>query len=208
MFYLIFFRLFINLLGKFFIRYAVSDFCGTILLCGYYTFVVLLMVIYLLRQNGRAFFKVSFSSRYVGMVMLLALGNIALSAVLAYYLPLPLNQKLLNENQLMISSDIFWVRFFWGGIIALISEELFYRGILMSTYFKNSRYYLDVLLSAICFASVHVIWLSWSWTDFLQYIPAGLSLGVTFKWTKSIYYPILLHFLVNYGPKIIFIILN
>ncbi|WP_349679004.1 type II CAAX prenyl endopeptidase Rce1 family protein [Streptococcus sp. UBA4344] len=42
----------------------------------------------------------------------------------------------------------------------------------------------------------------------MQYIPAGLSLGLIFKWTKSIYYPILLHFLVNYGPKIIFMILT
>nr|WP_246454266.1 CPBP family intramembrane glutamic endopeptidase [Streptococcus vicugnae] len=100
------------------------------------------------------------------------------------------------------------VRFYWGGIVALINEELFYRGVLMSTYFKHSRYHLDILVSAICFASVHVIWSSWSWFDFIQYIPAGLSLGLIFKWTKSIYYPILLHFLVNYGPKIIFMILT
>nr|WP_308292630.1 CPBP family glutamic-type intramembrane protease [Streptococcus macedonicus] len=52
--------------------------------------------------------------------------------------------------------------FFWGGIVALINEELFYRDVLMSTYFKHSRYHLDILVSAICFASVHVIWSSWS----------------------------------------------
>ena len=100
------------------------------------------------------------------------------------------------------------MKLLWGGVLTLINEELFYRGILMTTYFNNSRYYLDILVSTICFASVHVIWSAWSWLDFVQYIPVGLSLGVTFRWTKSIYYPILLHVLVNYLPKIILALLN
>lgn len=208
LFNVIFFRSFPCLLGKIVTKYAINDFGGTILLCAYYTLVSLLLVGYLLKQNGRAFFKVKFHSHYVGVVVLLALANLALSAALLCYLPISLNQELLNESRIISAENVLLVRFFWGGIVALINEELFYRGVLMSTYFKHSRYHLDILVSAICFASVHVIWSSWSWFDFIQYIPAGLSLGLIFKWTKSIYYPILLHFLVNYGPKTIFMILT
>ena len=166
------------------------------------------MVSYLLKQEGKKFFKVSFKRHYIGIIILLSLGNIVLSAVLAYYLPLPMNQQLLINSRLGASESSLLVKLLWGGVITLINEELFYRGILMTTYFNNSRYYLDILVSTVCFASIHVIWSAWSWLDFVQYIPAGLSLGVTFRWTKSIYYPILLHALVNYLSRIILVLLN
>lgn len=162
LFYVIFFRSFPCLLGKIVTEYAINDFGGTILLCAYYTLVSLLLVGYLLKQNGRAFFKVKFHSHYVGVVVLLALANFALSAALLCYLPISLNQELLNESRIISAENVLLVRFFWGGIVALINEELFYRDVLMSTYFKHSRYHLDILVSAICFASVHVIWSSWS----------------------------------------------
>lgn len=87
LFYVIFFRSFPCLLGKIVTKYAINDFGGTILLCAYYTLVSLLLVGYLLKQNGRAFFKVKFHSHYVGVVVLLALANFALSAALLCYLP-------------------------------------------------------------------------------------------------------------------------
>lgn len=205
-FYVIFFYFFPRLLKKVFITYAINDFQKIIFLCAYFTFVFLLMVVYLNKREGKTFFKVSFKRHYIEVIILLSLVNIILSAVLAYYLPLPMNQKLLNASRIASSRIVLLVKFFWGGVIALLNEELFYRGILMSTYFYNSRYYLEVLVSTFCFASAHVIWSDWSWLDFIQYIPAGLSLGVTFRWTKSIYYPILLHGLVNYLPKLILVL--
>lgn len=57
LFYVIFFRSFPCLLGKIVTKYAINDFGGTILLCAYYTLVSLLLVGYLLKQNGRAFFQ-------------------------------------------------------------------------------------------------------------------------------------------------------
>ncbi|MEX2804533.1 CPBP family intramembrane glutamic endopeptidase [Streptococcus sp. H31] len=209
---LVFYTLFFNIiptgLNEAITQYSVRIFYATLIFCTYYTLILGLMSFFLYWQNSSAFFKVNLKGNDVLCVILLVLANLFLSTIFTFYLPLPLNQELLNENQMMVSKDVLLVRFYWGGIVTLINEELFYRGILMSTYFKHSRYYLDVLVSAICFASAHVIWSAWSWLDFIQYIPAGLSLGLTFKWTKSIYYPILLHFLVNYGPRIVDILLN
>lgn len=207
-FYVIFFYFFPRLLKKVFITYATNDFQKIIFLCAYFTFVFLLMVVYLNKREGKSFFKLSFKRHYIEVIILLSLVNIILSAVLAHYLPLPMNQQLLNNSRLGASESSLLVKLLWGGVITLINEELFYRGILMTTYFNNSRYYLDILVSTVCFASIHVIWSAWSWLDFVQYIPAGLSLGVTFRWTKSIYYPILLHALVNYLPRIILVLLN
>lgn len=207
-FYVIFFYFFPRLLKKVFITYAANDFQKIIFLCAYFTFVFSLMVVYLNKREGKSFFKVSFKRHYIEVIILLSLVNIILSAVLAHYLPLPMNQQLLNNSRLGASESSLLVKLLWGGVITLINEELFYRGILMTTYFNNSRYYLDILVSTVCFASIHVIWSAWSWLDFVQYIPAGLSLGVTFRWTKSIYYPILLHALVNYLPRIILVLLN
>lgn len=102
-FYVIFFYFFPRLLKKVFITYATNDFQKIIFLCAYFTFVFLLMVVYLNKREGKSFFKVSFKRHYIEVIILLSLVNIILSAVLAHYLPLPMNQKLLNASRIASS---------------------------------------------------------------------------------------------------------
>lgn len=79
---------------------------------------------------------------------------------------------------------------------APIAEELIYRGVIMTTFFKNSPWYGDVLLSAIIFGYIHInsalIPLA-----FFIYASGGFILALLYRMTKNLYYPILVHILIN-----------
>ncbi|TCD46788.1 CPBP family intramembrane metalloprotease [Streptococcus sp. X16XC17] len=87
-------------------------------------------------------------------------------------------------------------------IFGPIFEELLYRGLIMTQFFKNSPLYLDVLLSAIIFSLSHLIISHLSLLDFLIYFNIGLVFALIFRKTKNIYYSVMLHMVVNIAASI------
>ncbi|MGP0386221.1 lysostaphin resistance A-like protein [Streptococcus pneumoniae] len=85
---------------------------------------------------------------------------------------------------------------YMSDFLAPIAEELIYRGVLMTTFFKNSPWYGDVLLSAIIFGYIHI---NFALTPlaFFIYASGGLILALLYRMTKNLYYPILVHILIN-----------
>ena len=81
-------------------------------------------------------------------------------------------------------------------LLGPITEELVYRGVLMNTFLKDSPWYGDVLLSACVFGYVHV---SDGITPlaFFTYASGGAIVAFLYRKTHSLYYPILLHIMIN-----------
>lgn len=81
-------------------------------------------------------------------------------------------------------------------LLGPITEELVYRGVLMNTFLKDSPWYGDVLLSACVFGYVHV---SSGLTPlaFFTYASGGAICAFLYRKTHSLYYPILLHIMIN-----------
>ncbi len=82
-------------------------------------------------------------------------------------------------------------------ILSPVREELVFRGAIMTSYFRNSQYFLDVLVSAAAFGIFHIIGFPWSWIDFFFYAMAGAVIDFIFRYTKSIYYPLTFHIFWN-----------
>lgn len=82
-------------------------------------------------------------------------------------------------------------------IIGPILEELVYRGVLMTSFFEKSKFYLDCLLSAVIFSVVHLFSYGFSLDVFRGYAVMGLVLALLFRKTRSIYPPILVHMAWN-----------
>lgn len=82
-------------------------------------------------------------------------------------------------------------------LIGPILEELICRAGFMDAYFKNSRYYLDVFVSAVFFAAVHLVGKSWSWLGFMFYLWSGLAFSMAYRYSKNIYVPIVMHIAWN-----------
>ena len=157
---------------------------------------LLLAVIYLLVFAGKKTFHFKWELRYF---IYLLLGYITLymsDFLFSYFISPSSNQISLNETVEMMGRQELPYFLLIVCFISPITEELIYRGVLMTTFFKNSPWYGDVLLSAIIFGCIHI---NFALTPlaFFIYASGGLILAILYRMTKTLYYPIVVHILIN-----------
>lgn len=85
------------------------------------------------------------------------------------------------------------INLFVVGVLAAFSEELFFRGVLQKLLINHfNNVHLAILACAILFSSLH--------QEFYALIPRillGLLLGYAYVYSKSLWVPILIHFINN-----------
>ncbi len=158
--------------------------------------VTLLTVLYLLVFEGKKMLELKWKWRYP-VYLLLAYGvNYLSDSVFSFLTPATSNQIALNELIEMTGRQELLYFLILTCLLGPIAEEMVYRGVLMNTFLKDSPWYGDVLLSACAFGYVHV---SSGLTPlaFFTYASGGAILALLYRKTHSLYYPILLHFMVN-----------
>ena len=158
--------------------------------------VLLSAVIYLLVFTGKKTFHFKWELRYF---IYLLLGYITLymsDFLFSYFISPSSNQISLNETVEMMGRQELPYFLLIVCFISPIAEELIYRGVLMTTFFKNSPWYGDILLSAIIFGCIHI---NFALTPlaFFIYASGGLILAILYRMTKTLYYPIVVHILMN-----------
>ena len=158
--------------------------------------VTFLAILYLLVFEGRRTFELKWKWRYP-VYLLLAYGVNHLSGIVFSFLtPATSNQMALNELVEMTGRQELLYLLLITCLLGPITEELVYRGVLMNTFLKDSPWYGDVLLSACVFGYVHV---SSGLTPlaFFTYASGGAICAFLYRKTHSLYYPILLHIMIN-----------
>ena len=158
--------------------------------------VLLSAVIYLLVFSGKKTFHFKWQLRYFIYLLLGYIISYMSDYFLSYFIPSSSNQISLNETIEMMGRQELPYFLLIVCFIGPISEELIYRGVLMTTFFKNSPWYGDVLLSAIIFGCIHI---NFALTPlaFFIYASGGLILALLYRMTKTLYYPIVVHILIN-----------
>ena len=158
--------------------------------------VTFIAILYLLVFEGRKILELKWKWRYP-VYLLLAYGVNHLSGIVFSFLtPATSNQMSLNELVEMTGRQELPYLLLIFCLLGTITEELVYRGVLMNTFLKDSPWYGDVLLSACVFGYVHV---SSGLTPlaFFTYASGGAILAFLYRKTHSLYYPILLHIMIN-----------
>ena len=158
--------------------------------------VTFIAILYLLVFEGRRIFELKWKWRYP-VYLLLAYGVNHLSGIVFSFLtPATSNQMALNELVEMTGRQELLYLLLITCLLGPITEELVYRGVLMNTFLKDSPWYGDVLLSACVFGYVHV---SSGLTPlaFFTYASGGAICAFLYRKTHSLYYPILLHIMIN-----------
>lgn len=158
--------------------------------------VTFLAILYLLVFEGRKILELKWKWRY-SVYLLLAYGVNHLSGIVFSFLtPATSNQMALNELVEMTGRQELLYLLLITCLLGPITEELVYRGVLMNTFLKDSPWYGDVLLSACVFGYVHV---SDGITQlaFFTYASGGAIVAFLYRKTHSLYYPILLHIMIN-----------
>ena len=158
--------------------------------------VTFIAILYLLVFEGRKMLELKWKWRYL-VYLLLAYGVSYLSGIVFSFLtPATSNQMALNELVEMTGRQELLYLLLITCLLGPITEELVYRGVLMNTFLKDSPWYGDVLLSACVFGYVHV---SSGLTPlaFFTYASGGAIVAFLYRKTHSLYYPILLHIMIN-----------
>lgn len=96
------------------------------------------------------------------------------------------------------------INIFMIGVIPAIGEELFFRGVLQRIFSGMTRnYHWGIWITAILFSLVH----SKVFT-FLPILILGALFGYLLVWTKSIWVPILAHFVNNTAAVLLYYLSN
>ncbi len=85
------------------------------------------------------------------------------------------------------------VNLFVIALLASLSEELLFRGVILQMFYNSTRnIHLAVLISAILFSALHM-----QFYGFLPRTVLGIIFGYLFVWSGSLWIPIILHFIFN-----------
>lgn len=166
--------------------------------------VSIFLMFYLFRKKKTPpTYQTSFQWNYVGLAFGVLLLDIFASHV---YTQFVMNNRTITGQvvssiyrELFYSADILSSFLVLVGLsfIGPLFEELFCRKMLMSIFFKDSKYYLDILFSASIFSLGHLFLVQFSIVHFFYYFIAGVLYGFLYRKTTSIYYSIVLHCIWN-----------
>lgn len=129
------------------------------------------------------------------------LCNYGVRCLLARYQPDFVNFN--DQTIFAMAEEYYTLTLMATVVLAPVAEELLYRGIIFGTMDQRNRL-LAYVVSTVLFAAVHVVGYITSYDIptlllcFVQYLPAGLCLGLAYSRSGSILSPILAHVLINY----------
>ena len=83
-------------------------------------------------------------------------------------------------------------------VIGPILEELIHRGYFMNTFFPKSKYYLDVIFSALIFGFSHLILSHRDPISLLYFSFLGFFFALVYRYTSNLRLTILCHCLFNF----------
>ncbi|NDW18497.1 CPBP family intramembrane metalloprotease [Dysgonomonas sp. 216] len=85
-------------------------------------------------------------------------------------------------------------------VMAALTEELFFRGAMQQIFNKiTNNYHISVWITAFIFSAIHM-----QFYGFIPRLLLGALLGYLFVWSRTIWIPILVHFLNNASAVVIY----
>jgi membrane protease YdiL (CAAX protease family) len=87
-------------------------------------------------------------------------------------------------------------------ILVSINEEVFVRGYLLRNFMDSMNRYVALIISALLFMALHLFNPNVSLVGISNIFLAGLLLGISYIFTKNLWFPLALHFSWNFfqGP--------
>jgi membrane protease YdiL (CAAX protease family) len=115
---------------------------------------------------------------------------------------------LLASNEINVMSVDFDIYKLLMSIVLYIfvafNEEIFFRGYILNNFTQSMNKYLALVLSSLIFSGLHLFNPNFDWLSFVSIFLAGLLLGISYIYTKNLWFPIALHFSWNFFQGAIF----
>lgn len=163
------------------------------------------------KENFSKYFSLSrkLDGNWLGLSVLLMISIyplIAYSAQWMQSIDLPSWAQSMDQSSMDTLASVLEMNGLWDltlnllivAIIPAICEELFFRGVMQKELNRHlSNPHVGIILTSIVFSAIHM-----SVEGFTARLLLGLVLGYTYHYTKSLWYPILLH-LFNNGLQVL-----
>ena len=158
-------------------------------------------MLYIFEKRG------SKKSRFFYLVVSLVATYFVRQLLSAFYLQFSrfINNNYIFEDLLSVlsfseQSTILTTCFSFISVVILgpILEEIVHRGYFMNTFFPQSKYYLDVILSALIFGLSHLVLSHRDPISLMIYCFFGLFFALVYRWTKNLKITILCHIFINF----------
>lgn len=168
------------------------------------------LVIYWLKKKKMLYIfekKGSKKSRFFYLLVSLVAAYFVRQLLSAFYLQFSrfINNNYIFEDLLSVlsfseQSTILTTCFSFISVVILgpILEEIVHRGYFMNTFFPKSKYYLDVILSALIFGLSHLVLSHRDPISLMIYCFFGLFFALVYRWTKNLKITILCHIFINF----------
>ncbi|MBS9768600.1 MAG: CPBP family intramembrane metalloprotease [Flavobacteriaceae bacterium] len=83
-------------------------------------------------------------------------------------------------------------------VCVAILEETLTRGYILRNLMQSMNKYVALVLTSLLFATMHGLNPNMSWFNWFSLFLAGLALGITYIYTKNLWFPITYHFSWNF----------
>jgi membrane protease YdiL (CAAX protease family) len=115
---------------------------------------------------------------------------------------------LLYTGEITIESFYFNGYYFFISLliyfIGAFEEEILCRGYILRNLMLSFNKYVALLVSAVLFSLLHLLNPHYNWFTFLQLTLFGILLGISYIYTKNLWFPITLHFSWNFFQSTVF----
>lgn len=142
------------------------------------------------------------TKRQLGLITGSAVGLVIMLSVVGVFLTVLVGHATVSQNQASINQTLATgtltriAMFFLAVVIAPLIEETMFRGIVMNTWFKDNKYYADVLLSAVLFGVFHTT-TDLSFATVTPYMVMGVVFALIYRKTGNLAVNIYTHMLYN-----------
>lgn len=114
----------------------------------------------------------------------------AIIMITAFFLLIALHEILLDSINFDLSSILCTIALY---IIVAVVEETLFRGYILRNLMYSFSKYIALITSAFIFAAMHGFNPNMDWFTFTNLFLAGLFLGISYIYTKNLWFPIGLH---------------
>ena len=158
-----------------------------------------LIAIYRKYIDKESFFDMGFSfkNRLFDLLMGIAVGIILISIGFIF---------LIAIGSLKVIEINFNPTWFFGSMVLMIlvsiHEEVIVRGYLLNSMMSVTNKYFALLLSSVLFGAMHLFNPNITTISFINIVLAGILLGISYIYSKNLWFPIGFHFSWNFfqGP--------
>ena len=161
------------------------------------------LIIWIFRKyvDGKSFISLGLEKRYIGKDLLLGLAFGFLIMALCFTSLILAKQITFQRIEFKPVEFILSIGLF---IFVAISEELFLRGYILCNLMASFNKFIALIISSIIFSLMHAANPGFSLLSMVGLFVAGLFFGLAYIYTKSLWFPIALHFSWNFFQGTIF----